>query len=332
MRLLALVVLAVGVLWAVPAHAQERHTLYGFHMDISYEPDADARQAVIDADAGIGSQIGRNTFSMALLEPAPGQYDWSRIDSIIDRMQAANVERLFVVSGSPAWANGSDDRFAIPQDPVLFGLWVSEYVDFMRQAALRYPHQRWELWNEPNEYYFWRPGPNAGQYLTWYTAVRDAILQADPTALVSVGGLTGLSQSCCTRGVEFLRQLLASGIEIDFMAIHPYTKFSPDAHVKWEDNFDDIGLIHDTLETAGRHDVPIWITEWGWDVNTLDEDTLAAYLKRSLVLIRTRYKYVTIACYFQDYGSTGDTYGVFDPALQPRPSALAFKDFVAHSK
>jgi hypothetical protein len=311
-----------------PAGAAAGSVQYGFHMDISYLADPAVRQTVISKDAAIGSEIGRNTFSMAHIQPKRGEYDWTRIDSIIGRMRAAGMQRLFVVSGSPKWANGSSDRFYVPQLSLLFNRWVSDYAAFMRVAASRYRGQMWELGNEPNEYYFWKPQPKVAQYVRWYSALRTAILAVDPTAKVSVGGLTGLSQSCCIRGADFLRGILAAGVPIDRLAIHPYTRFSPDDHVPFETNFDDIALIHDILEGAGRHNIPLWVTEWGWDVDTLAPQTLAAYLRRSLELIEGRYTYVTVATYFQDRDSGQNRYGVYDAAFHPRPSAAAFKDFV----
>ena len=114
------------------------------------------------------------------------------------------------------------------------------------------------------------------------------------------------------------------------MAIHPYAGQgqSPDAHVAWENNFDDIAMIRQHLVRAGKP-VPIWVTEWGWSSTAVGPAKQATYVGKSLDLLRTTYPYVTVATYFLDY-DRGTMYqqGLFDSSFRPKPAAAAFSRFM----
>ena len=58
-------------------------------------------------------------------------------------------------------------------------------ADFMREAVIRYRGRvhRWELGNEENEKYFWKPAPDIDQYVLWYQTLRRVILEETPTRL-----------------------------------------------------------------------------------------------------------------------------------------------------
>ena len=157
---------------------------------------------------------------------------------------------------------------------------MDSYEDFIRAAVLRRYRGRvhfWEVWNEENERFFWKPAPDVDQYARFFTRMRRAILDEDPTAEVAVGGLAGLNASIDIPGVTFLEQLVARRVAFDRVAIHPYSDHSPLVHVQWDGNFDDIGLINARLRRLGR-DVPLWVTEWGWSSQTLSEATQASHI------------------------------------------------------
>lgn len=314
-------------------------TKYGLHMDLTYDTDPDRRRRTIGLAESVGAQVSRSSFMWHKLQPTPDAVDWSVPDSIVNELTERGVEPLFAAYGSPSWANGTgsgveDAHLYVPEDGAAFDQWVSQYAHFMRAAAARYRGKvtKWEVWNEQNESFFWKPAPDLDRYVEFFQRVRGAILQGNPEAQIAPGGLAGLAATGDDgiRGADFLAQMLERGIRPAYVSIHPYTSDgqAPDDHRNRQNNFDDIELIHDVLVEAG-HEVPIWVTEWGWRSDDVGLETQAEYVARSLEMIASDYPYVTVATYFVDYDRAEFSQGLFTAEFQPKPAADAFQSFVA---
>lgn len=314
-------------------------TSFGAHMDLMYDANEPHRQQVIAAARALGVKVSRNSFLWHQIEPARGQLNWGRADSVVAELRAAGIEPLMVVVGSPSWASGTSDsvgdfQFYIPQDQTAFDAWVAQYAAFMSSAVSRYRGQvhKWELWNEPNDYYFWKPGPSVPRYAQWFLAVQQAIKGADPEAQIALGGLSALSYTGPNgmSGYAFLQALYAQGVSPAVVAIHPYAgqNQAPDVTLEGQNNFSDIGRVHDLMVANGAGANPLWVTEWGWPTTAISETTQAEYVSRSLVMLTTQYSYVTLATYFMDRDDYGYFYGLADASLRPRPAGIGFRDFV----
>ena len=306
-------------------------TLYGVHQDLVYFGGSSSTGR-IQAARNIGARVSRSSFLWNSIERQKGVFDWSQTDSIVNQLRSAGIEPVFYPINAPSWANGSGDPVEIPQDPAAFDRFVEDYADFVRAAASRYRGVRWEVWNEPNEQYFWHPSPsNADQYTKLYNAARAAILDADPSAKVAVGGITGLVNGCCVPGRTFLQQMIDAGADIDYVGIHPYDGGAPDVDVSWDSNFTDIGRIREFLDANGESDAELWVTEYGWG-GALSQSTIASYVTKSLEMLRTQYPYVTVVTYFFDIDTPDyPNFGLCDSSMQPKPAGIAFRDFVSRT-
>jgi hypothetical protein len=314
-------------------------TKFGLHMDLTFDSDPASRRQAIQEATSLGVEISRNSFLWDRIQPTEqAAVDWSLPDALVSELASSGIEPMFVAYGSPTWANGvaegtEDARMYVPEDDAAFDEWVSRYAHLMRVAAERYRGQviKWEVWNEQNEDFFWKPAPNVDRYVQFFQAVREAILQGNPEAQVAMGGLAGLAATGDgnIRGADFLQQMLDRGVRPDYVNIHPYPseEQGPDDHNARQNNFDDIQLIHDVLVEAG-HEVPIWVTEWGWRSDEVGADTQAQYVARSLEKIATEYPFVTVATYFIDYDRPEFTQGLFDANRNPKPAAEAFRAFM----
>lgn len=301
-------------------------TLFGVHQDLVYFGGDPYWSDRMNVASGLGARVSRSSLLWDKVEPSPGVFDWSRADAVVSGLVSRGIQPLMVLVGSPSWANGSSDRFVVPQDPTSYAKWVSDFASFARAAVARYSDRvhYWEIWNEENEKYFWKPEPrSAQQYTQLYNATRAAMLSADPSAKIAVGGLAGLWYSCCTSGREFLGQMVAAGAKIEHVAIHPYDGGAPDNDKPFDSNFTDIARIHDYLSVLGLPNAKLWVTEWGWK----DQPT---YLQKSLEMMRDDYPYVELATYFLDIDTPDyPGYGLYSTALQPKAAAAVFKSFVA---
>ena len=204
--------------------------------------------------------------------------------TFVDKLTQAGIEPLFVLYGSPSWANGvaasvPDQKLYVPTDPADFENWLAEYESFVRAAVDRYRGRVrfWEVWNEENERFFWKPAPDVAQYCPLLRPDSGRDSTRGPLGRGGRRGLAGLNASIEIPGVTFLAEIVSRGIAFDRVAIHPYAVQgpAPDVHIPWEGNFDDVALVHDRLAALGR-DVPIWVTEWGWSTNRVSDKTKRA--------------------------------------------------------
>lgn len=322
-----------------PAGA-DNGTLYGLHMDLLFDGHAWRRQRAIEKAVEVRAQVSRSSFLWHLIEPVEGQRDWSRPDAVLAELEAAGLEPVFAIYGSPSWANGvgpkaADHYLYVPENEAAFQRWLDAYVDFVTAAVKRYRGRvnKWELWNEQNEHHFWKPRPNVDRYVRFYNALYSAIKSVAPEAQVAMGGLAGL---CCTAsgnisGTSFLQALYDRGVRPDIVNIHPYALKSqaPEVTIQYENNFTDIAKIREVMVRNGEGHKPIWVTEWGWATNKVSDEAQADYVERSLEMIATKYPYVTLATYFVDYDRPPEYYyGLFTSDFRPKPAAERFRRFM----
>jgi hypothetical protein len=315
---------------------------YGVHSDLSFDESTSLISTGMQQVTALHANVQRGSFLWHHIESTQGTYNWTYTDYVVNQSVAANVDPLMVVYGSPSWANGTPTSTAsyylyVPQDAAAFATWVSEYATFMSAAATRYKGRvkKWELWNEENQHYFWKPAPNVQQYVTWYNAVYAAIKAADPTCTVSVGGITGLSAGPASdyQGTTFLSDLYAAGLQPDAIAIHPYSNYSPSTTQAYQNSFSDIALVHKIMLANGQANTPLWLTEWGWSNSSVGASTVAQYITQSFTMISTLYPYVTVATYFQLQDSGGYTDGLYDGSGTIRAGGTAFEAFaLAHGQ
>jgi hypothetical protein len=194
-------------------------------------------------------------------------YDWSHYDPVVGGAARNGIRVLATVYSSPAWAETS------PEYPPL-GDRLPQFEDFARAAVERYgsdgsfwrenpglpkqPIAEWQLWNEPNSPLFWKPAPDAGDYLELLRGFGSAVRGADPAARVMLGGLFPTPKGGVAMST-FMSQLYAGNGEdlFDSAAIHPYAA-NPQAAISSTQD------LRDAMDRSGDDATPIWITEVGW--------------------------------------------------------------------
>ena len=335
--LLAALALFILVAAALAAEVRTAHALrLGLHMDMTFSDDQGVNARAITLARTVFASISRNSFLWHKIEPERGRRDWSAMDQLLDMLDKAGVEPLLCVYGSPVWASGAtgnEDQYwlHVPTDQARFGVWLEQYKDFMREAAARYKGRvrKWELWNEQNIGDAWRPRANFAQYVQWYKAMHAVIREADPAAEIALGGLGNLTfvGEGSMPGYQFLQKLYEAGVYPEIVAIHPYTKVAPDQFKQWDNNFDDIGLIRRIMESFGQSARPLWITEWGWSSAEVGEQRQAMYLKKSLEMLQSRFRYVSMAIYFLDWDRPPQYhFGLYTTAFVSKPAAFVFAE------
>jgi hypothetical protein len=200
------------------------------------------RAAELAARAGV--KWSREEFNWARIEGRKGEYDWS----FYDRLVATAKRHGIGVYGLLAY--WSDWTKPYTQEG------IDDYCRFAAAAAERYRGdiQSWEIWNEPN-IFFWQ-GPK-DLYATLLKQAHDAIKKANAKAQVL---------GCSTAGVDvaFIKRTLELHGPFDVLTIHPYRAELIDPGF-----IDDLQKAADLVKPATGPARPVWITEMGWTTSAV---------------------------------------------------------------
>lgn len=222
-----------------------------------YQSDQEMEQASqMIQDAGI--QVLRVDMDWSLVQPSKGTYDWRRHDQIVTLAQKHGFEIMPILDYSSEWAstatNPKDGQDRLFAPPIL-----AEYAWYAYKAADRYKSDihAWEIWNEPNLSFFWRPEPNPALYTALLQNAYLAIKYADPSAVVVFGGMAPNGYS----PAKFLQGVYEAGGRsfFDVVAYHPYT----DPNEGTSALKGRLERIRAVMIANGDINKPIWITEYG---------------------------------------------------------------------
>ena len=160
----------------------------GLYLGRYYGADME-RAASLARDAGV--KWSREDFSWGRIEPQKGRFRWGFYDNLLACAKRNGISVYAIVGYWAPWTKPYTEQG------------VDDYVTFLRQLVKRYRSdiRQWEIWNEPN-IFFWQ-GPKE-LYATLLARSYAAIKEIDPAAEV-----LGLS----TAGIDyrFIEQMLAQG-------------------------------------------------------------------------------------------------------------------------
>lgn len=233
-------------------------------------------------------------------EPVAGEINFGPLDSLIDSLQAQNLQILLTVTAAPDWARSIQEENGPPDN-------FEDYATFVSALASRYAGRvaAYEIWDEPNLRSRWKSKIHpisAASYIELLRLARDAIKTADPDALVISGGLapTGFNDAlnAAVGNLEvnavddriFLSGMYAGGLAglVDAVGAHPMGWANPpdavccDQPEGVETHYDDphfyfLNTLRDYRQiqlASGDETTPIWVTKFGWgtseDIGTTD--------------------------------------------------------------
>jgi aryl-phospho-beta-D-glucosidase BglC (GH1 family) len=285
----------------------------------------DQAQALRELDQIRDAGLTVVRFDVAWRQAEPnqkGEYDLAtltKLDTLLRAMDARGIRPIITVIETPAWARGNQGSIFTPPTN------MQDYADFVAVLARRYaarPNMVWEVWNEPNLIEFWTTGINAAQYTDMLRRSYTAIKSAAPEATV-LGG------SIVFNDVKFLRAMYAAGAKgsFDGLAIHPYAPGrSPDDR---RDPYGNFGAVEDMkviMDANNDPDKSIWITEIGWELDLLTDETRARYLARAVELVRS-WPYVRVFCVYTlnyDVGPDAQKFGLYHERNPENPAWEAY--------
>lgn len=299
------------------------------------------------AASELGAKWVRLFVDWKVVEPSPGKLDsfWTgQYDDAVNRLTGARIKPIFVVTGAPAWASGSNDGITPPKKP-------SDYAAFVGNVAGRYKGRvvAWEIWNEQDGGDFWKNGPEPIRYTELLKAAYPAVKAADPAATVIFGGMVA-------NDYDFLEQAYAAGAKGSFDAVGVHTDTACLTRPPEESYRERNGRVGRFAFTGYREvrssmlangdDKPVWMTELGWSTSTttcarggsagqkpagVSEAEQADFLSRAFHCLQTD-PFVQMAVWFniEDTGAADtelDRYGLVRNDFSHKPSFDAFSAF-----
>ncbi len=227
----------------------------------------------------------RNSF-----DPA---YNLNDLDDLVRGAQQRGIQVMITIWGTPAWANGGKTPNYAPKR-------VADLTNFARALADRYSGRhagypfvgRYSIWNEPNLGLFLMPQfgakPNRktgkyailspGIYARLYKAGYAGIKSGNRLAEVAIGETSNQGRDYPKPGAPIstapgtFARLLAQtkGLRFDAYATHPYAtrqNLPPTQKVRWPNvTLTQLPKFEKSIDQwFKRKNIPIWITEYGYE-------------------------------------------------------------------
>jgi hypothetical protein len=199
------------------------------------------------------------------------KYRWTTYDTLVDNALAAGLQIDAVTTFTPAWARAAAapaDASAPPKSPELYAAYAAAVVQHYAGKLASV-----EIWNEPNIYQFWKPVPDASQYVPMLKAAYTAIKAVNPKLTVLNAGLSASYDDNKTHHYidqrTYLTQMYALGAKdyFDAFAFHPYSYPIPpdtyETYSAWSTMADTPKNLRAIMAANGDGNKPIWITEYG---------------------------------------------------------------------
>jgi len=350
-RVTAAVVVASAVLCAAPAPAPARipASFWGVN-PVAVPTDTQVERI---AAGGVGSI--RVPLDWSSLQPTAGVGpQWASFDQLVEGPARQRLQALPVIWGSPSWV--ASRQLDLPIEPGQLKAWKP----FLRAAVARYgpggtfwaehadgssdpvpykPIRIWQIWNEPNTFYFTNPVSPAA-YAKLVLASRAAISSVDPRARLILGGMFATPSQKPPRAysaasfLDKLYQRKKMKRSFDGVALHPYARSADDMRPK-------IDSLRATMKANGDNRTGLWITELGWGsaahgpfqkgVKGQARELSRAFSILRAGRIRWRLKEVDWYSLTDDADPAADIFrgnaGLFNAQFQPKPAWARFTAF-----
>jgi len=294
-------------------------TTYAFERPGTFWPDyhqlgARALRVTVNWDAITQRRQPRHP-----TDPADRAYNWSTLDTIVERAQAEGALDGFLgtIWTTPTWARDrTQARYAADPRSNLVMPRLDAFQDFLTALVTRYsgtyippgattPLPRipsYQIWNEVNYYLF--PFKIRGRfvvarnYSAMLTAAYETIKEYDPSLTVVTAGIDPPAYRAQPplSPYRFIAELAERGAPFDVLAMHGYTVPVGAGRSTASSNYlvarapafaiGDIGSFSGFLQHTFGHRVRLWITEFGWQTNPPDQRSGISYAAQARLLRR----------------------------------------------
>ena len=257
---------------------QTNHPILCVHTRLNDEVEEWKIQRSLQMVRELGATTIVEFFPWPYIETAPGQFDWDRMDRIVDHANAQGLRVIARLGLVPGWAQPDPDT--IDYEVTLNTLTPDHYADFANYVEEFTRHYAGKvdsviIWNEPNLAFEWgyQLPIDPARYVDLLRLAYPAAKRGNPDVLVLVGALAPTLEPVGSpygmNDLDYLSGLYAAGFAdyYDALAVHSYGfKFPPDADPAPDVlNYRRVELLRNIMVANGDGDKPVIITESGWN-------------------------------------------------------------------
>jgi len=209
----------------------------------------------------------RMDFVWERIERKKGQYDWSPYDRLLAAGEPHGMRFLFILDyGNKLYETQRSVRTAAGR--AAMARWAAAAVKRYKGRGIL-----WEMWNEPNIAGFWKPRPDAKDYILLAKAVGESIREAAP-------GEMYIGPATSTIDFDFLEACFRGGL-LEYwsaVSVHPYRQQMPETV---EADYARLRRLIAKYAPKGKQ-VPILSGEWGYSSvwRNFDDQKQGKYLAR----------------------------------------------------
>ncbi|MGV0848581.1 cellulase family glycosylhydrolase [Mycolicibacterium phlei] len=324
--------------FVVTAAINTSNTTVGFADSDLYGMTPDEIDRTLDEMQAMGVNNVRILIPWAGVELADDFYYWDTVDYLVEAADSRDMGILGVLNSTPAWATepGLPAVVSPPADN-------DEYAEFVSQVADRYAGRvsAYEVWNEPNAFFFWAPAPDPAAYTELLQTAYPVIKAADPDATV-IGGVVGSVTDfpgLAYNPITFVEGMYDNGAAgyFDALSLHPYQYTLPFSQGKpygVAAPITQLETMYQLMSANGDADKQIWASEYGEPTSVVDEATQAAFIQDYLNTW-SQYDYTGPSFIYttrdRDTDSTvvDDTFGVLRDDFSWKPAAYVIRQWTA---
>jgi len=171
-------------------------------------------EILLDRASELGVKWVRLSVNWSNIVDTAGNYHWEFTDRIVEGLTRNKIKIACCI-------NGGHILYTKGMAPVSVEA-IEHWKDFVRIFVKRYNETicNWELWNEPNTVWFWKPYPKAEQYVQLMKEFHGIIKSINTNSTIIGGSLARLD-------LVYADSLFRYGIGkyIDAFSFHPYNEF-----------------------------------------------------------------------------------------------------------
>lgn len=291
----------------------------------------------IDTLAAAGGRWMRFDIGWCNFEPTKGTQSttyYSKLDYLLSQAQEHGIELQPAIMATPDWANGGRGMWTPPTNN-------ADFANFVRYITGRYAGRitYWEIWNEPDLTYFWRPSPDAAAYTRLLQAAYVAAKQGNPNSVIISAGLVGNNKT-------YLQKMYDAGARgyFDRLGLHPYSGPRGPYAQYYDDtyryNFGAMVEMKNLMEANGDAGKHIWVSEFGWQTGTagewpISEALQAQYIGDAYKRLMEEFPYVDAMMVYglRNVGTNAadeqENFGMLRNDYTPKPSYAAYTNAAA---
>lgn len=216
------------------------------------------------------------------IHKAHGEYDWTRLDAVVEKCHSIGASIIYVIGGTPRWlaTNPNDTTAAAWIGPGSNSLWTNadELNLFTYELTNRYKGciQFYEFWNEPQLKEFLNPydATTCTALATATARFHKNVAQWDPNAKVlGASVLPRKSSGGMTKAATYIGAMKSKAWPVHGVTCHIYPEVGTNYN-QWATYLEDVRLAY---KNAGAPDaMNPWITETLYDLlGAVESDSTA---------------------------------------------------------